>query len=186
MYSTPSGTDDGSAFAAAFGCMTDPGWKNILWEAPEPKADSKGNVYPPDEIIFLDGNGDLSEGEMAKLNDAVRGERVIVIGDCHVGSVMRSKLAMMGAVVLGISNTNALGLSASIAKSMEAFSFSNQFPVEFRFTDLHYQLSHQATMLKDKRQQQSRKAHFLMHEKKRVARGRSHAKQKHKGTKRYA
>jgi hypothetical protein len=178
ILSTPSGKDDGSVFAEKFGLNKQP--DDVNWEAVEFSiAEPKQN-----DVIIIDPSGDLSETDEAAIRVALRSERVLVYtGDCMSSRTM-SKLALMGAAVLGISNTSALGLSASIAKSMEAFSFTT-FPEEFRFSDLHYRLSHEATMLKDKRQQQSRKAHFLLHEKKRVARGRSHAKQKHKGMQRF-
>lgn len=67
----------------------------------------------------------------------------------------------------------------------DMFSYYRDFPVEFRWTDLHYRLSMQSGPEKDKQVQQRRKAHFKFHQQKRVKQGRSHAKQKHKGMARY-
>ena len=188
MLSTPSGRDD--AFAAAFSGMS-----QSLIDADRvfpvlDRVDVKGNLYPSHEmkdVILIDPDGELSPQNEEALQAAVRAERVIVMGDCHTSERTPSILRNAGAVVLGIG----FGMSTkeimrqSVACMMDAMVSISNYPEEFRFSDLHYRLSHEATMLKDKRQQQSRKAHFKMHEKKRVARGRSHAKQKHKGMQRF-
>lgn len=60
-----------------------------------------------------------------------------------------------------------------------------QETVEWPWTPLHYKLSQIGTQEKEKRVQQRRAALFKLHEKKRLKKGRSHAKQKHKSVKEY-
>lgn len=54
------------------------------------------------------------------------------------------------------------------------------YPIEWRWTDLHAKLSWEGSMDKFKRQQQRQKSLFKHHEEKRIKKGRSHAKQRHK------
>jgi hypothetical protein len=55
------------------------------------------------------------------------------------------------------------------------------YPAEWRWTELHAKLSWEGTLDKFKRQQQRQKSLYKHYQQKRIKKGRSHSKQKHKG-----
>lgn len=157
-----------------------------------------------DEMFTLARNEDPSKWReiLRSKMESDREPTVIFISDPTVADRLLEieerdrRLAQNNVVIIGGSSRRSSPLSLAIAVTLASMAhrpleipeitWDADFPQEFRYSDLHYRLSLEATKIKDQRKQQSRKAKFLFHEKKRVQKGRSHAKQKHKGMARYA
>lgn len=186
LVSTDDGSDAAVAFANAFRLMAaKPEWDTASLSIPDHPPELKEDPAMMSATFKKITSATTDEGQRAE-----RRTRVVIVGSGPEAHSMCS--TMRKARIAAVLICGSLGLNMresaqeAMANVVDMMSFTENFPTEFRFTDLHYQLSMQGARIKDQREQQSRKAHFILKEKKRVARGRSHAKQKHKGVSRFA
>lgn len=109
--------------------------------------------------------------------------RVYVIGG---GSRLNADIAEK-LVVCFLGTRDHLNPMRDLTRIPEMLNFARTcFTPDFRWSPLHLHLSDVGTKTKFESQQQRRKALHKFHLEKRVKKGRSHAKQKHKGIARYA
>ena len=150
------------------------------------EADNNGCVinsfHPPRDIVI-----DVPDEVFHYSSDQtthIASARVIVIGGIASRAISK---AIVNALVAAAGCT--VGTAHPIrepAISFDNFWRTHSLPPEWRWSNLHYKLSLEGSLEKFKRQQQRQKSLFKHDEQKRIKKGRSHAKQKHKGMSRGA